>query len=72
MAGPRVVSRAITILAIAVLAFDGAALTALGFMTGRIVLVPIGLVFLLASALVVVYWQWHLEGSRRSPRRGRP
>ncbi len=45
--------------AIAVLAFDGAALTALGFMTGRMVLVPVGLVFFISSGLVVLYWRWH-------------
>jgi hypothetical protein len=54
-----VVTRTITILAIAVLAFDGAALAALGFMTGRTVLAAMGVVFLLSSGLVVIYWRWY-------------
>jgi uncharacterized integral membrane protein len=54
-----VVGRTLTIVAIAILAFDGAALVALGFMTGRMVLVPIGLVFFLSSGLIVLYWRWH-------------
>ena len=54
-----VVSRTITILAIAVLAFDGAALTAFGFSTGRMMLVAMGVVFLLSSGLIVIYWRWY-------------
>jgi membrane protein implicated in regulation of membrane protease activity len=54
-----VVGRTLTIIAIAALAFDGAALAALGFMTGRMVLVPVGVVFFLSSGLVVLYWRWH-------------
>jgi hypothetical protein len=54
-----VVGRTLTIVAIAILAFDGAALVALGFITGRMVLVPIGLVFFLSSGLIVLYWRWH-------------
>jgi hypothetical protein len=54
-----VVGRTLTIVAIAVLAFDGAALAALGIMTGRTMLVPIGLVFFLSSGLVVIYWRWY-------------
>jgi membrane protein implicated in regulation of membrane protease activity len=54
-----VVSRTITILAIAVLAFDGAALAAFGFMTGRTMLVAMGVVFLLSSGLIVIYWRWY-------------
>jgi hypothetical protein len=53
------VGRTLTIIAIAVLAFDGAALAALGFMTGRTMLVPVGLVFFLSSGLIVLYWRWH-------------
>jgi hypothetical protein len=49
----------LTIVAVAVLAFDGAALAALGFMSGRMVLVPVGLVFFLSSGLVVLYWRWY-------------
>jgi membrane protein implicated in regulation of membrane protease activity len=54
-----IVSRTITILAIAVLAFDGAALAAFGFMTGRTMLVAMGVVFLLSSGLIVIYWRWY-------------
>jgi hypothetical protein len=54
-----VVTRTITILAIAVLAFDRAALAASGFMTGRTVLAAMGVVFLLSSGLVVIYWRWY-------------
>lgn len=53
-----VVGRTLTIIAIAVLAFDGAALAALGFMTGRLLLVPVGVVFFLSSGLIVLYWRW--------------
>ena len=54
-----VAGRTLTIIATAVLAFDGAALTALGFMTGRMVLVPVGVVFFISAGLVVLYWRWH-------------
>lgn len=56
-----VVGRTLTIIAIAVLAFDGAALAVLGFMTGRVMLVAIGVIFFLSSGLVVLYWRWHLR-----------
>ena len=54
-----VVSRSLTIIAIAALAFDGAALVALGLMAGRTVLVPVGLVFFFSSGLILLYWRWH-------------
>lgn len=54
----QVVGRTLTVIAVAVLAFDGAALAAAGFMTGRMVLVPVGVAFLLASGLVLLYWRW--------------
>ena len=52
-------SRALTAVAAAVLAFDGAALATLGFMTGRIVLGLVGVVFFLSSGLVLLYWRWY-------------
>ena len=55
------VGRTLTIIAIAVLAFDGAALAAIGLMNGRLVLVLVGVVFFLSSGLVVLYWRWHLR-----------
>ena len=52
-------SRTITLVAAALLAFDGAALVGLGYLTGRTVLVPVGLVFLVSSGLILPYWRWH-------------
>jgi hypothetical protein len=54
-----VVSRTLTLVAAAVLAFDGAALAGLGYMTGRGVLIPVGLAFFVASGLVLLYWRWY-------------
>jgi uncharacterized membrane protein len=54
-----VVSRTLTFVAAAVLAFDGAALAGLGYMTGRAVLVPVGLAFLVSSGLILLYWRWY-------------
>jgi uncharacterized iron-regulated membrane protein len=54
-----VVSRTLTLIAAAVLAFDGAALAVLGYMTRRVVLVPVGLAFLVASGLILLYWRWY-------------
>ena len=55
------VGRTLTIIAIAALAFDGAALVVLGLLGGRTVLVAVGLVFFLSSGLVVLYWRRHLR-----------
>jgi uncharacterized membrane protein len=52
-------SRTITLVAAALLAFDGAALAGLGYLTGRAVLVPVGLVFVVSSGLILLYWRWH-------------
>lgn len=52
-------SRTLTLVATAVLAFDGAAIAGLGFMTGRMVLVPVGLVFFLSSGLILLYRRWY-------------
>jgi uncharacterized membrane protein len=52
-------SRTITLVAAALLAFDGAALAGLGYLTGRAVLVPVGLVFFVSSGLILLYWRWH-------------
>ena len=54
-----VVSRALTLVAAAVLAFDGVALAGLGYMTGRAVLVPVGLAFFVSSGLILLYWRWY-------------
>ena len=54
-----VVGRTLTLIAAAALAFDGAALAVLGSMTGRVVLVLVGLAFLVSSGLILLYWRWY-------------
>lgn len=49
----------LTVIAAAVLTFDGAALVGLGLWTGRMVLVPVGLAFFVAAGLVLLYWRWY-------------
>ncbi len=51
--------RTLTIVAAAVLAFDGAALTGLGWWSGRLMLVLIGIVCFVSSGLVLWYWRWY-------------
>jgi hypothetical protein len=52
-------SRALTVIAAAVLAFDGAALAALGWWGRRPLLALIGVVFFVSSGLVLLYWRWY-------------
>jgi membrane protein implicated in regulation of membrane protease activity len=52
-------SRTLTIVAAAVLAFDGAALALMGWWGGRLMLTLVGLVFFLSSGLVLLYWRWY-------------
>ncbi len=52
-------SGSLTLVAAAVLAFDGAALAWLGYMTGHGVLVPVGLAFFVASGLILLSWRWY-------------
>ena len=52
-------SRTLTLVAAAVLAFDGVALAALGYMSGRVVLIPVGLVFFVSSGLILLYRRWY-------------
>jgi membrane protein implicated in regulation of membrane protease activity len=59
MMGPPLVSRTLTLVAIGFLTFDGAALAVIGLMSGRGMLVAIGLVFFLSAGLVLLYWRWH-------------
>jgi hypothetical protein len=54
-----VVSRTLTLVAAAVLAFDGAALAGVGYITGRGVLVLVGLACLGSSGLILLYWRWY-------------
>jgi membrane protein implicated in regulation of membrane protease activity len=51
--------RSIVIFTTAVLAFDGAAIVALGLWGGRMLLVSMGLVFLIAAALVLLSRRWY-------------
>lgn len=53
------VSRTLTIVAAAVLAFDGATLALLGWWSGRLMLALVGLVFFVSSGLVILYWRWY-------------
>jgi hypothetical protein len=53
------ISRTLTFVAAAVLAFDGAALAAVGFWSGRIMLGLVGVVFFISAGMVVVYWRWY-------------
>ena len=74
MSGAPVVSRTLTIVAVAFLTFDGAALAALGVMTGRLLLVPVGLVFFVSAGMILLYWRWYrrkweeIAGERRGVR----
>ena len=52
-------TRALTVVAAVVLAFDGAALAGLGIWTHRLVLVPVGVVFFVSAGLVLLYWRWY-------------
>ncbi|HEU5303462.1 MAG TPA: hypothetical protein VFU40_02350 [Gemmatimonadales bacterium] len=52
-------SRTLTVVAAAVLGFDGAAIAGLGLWSDRLVLVPVGLAFFAAGGLVLVYWRWY-------------
>jgi hypothetical protein len=51
--------RTLTLIAAAVLAFDGAALGAAGLWTNRIMLSLIGLVIFLSSGVVLLSWRWY-------------
>lgn len=55
---PRL-SRVLTIVAAAVLAFDGTALAALGWWSGRVLLILVGLICFVSAGLVLLYWRWY-------------
>jgi hypothetical protein len=55
---PRL-SRVLTIVAAAVLAFDGTALAALGWWSGRVLLMLVGLICFVSAGLVLLYWRWY-------------
>jgi membrane protein implicated in regulation of membrane protease activity len=52
-------SRTLTIVAAAVLGFDGAALLGFGVWHGRMLLVLVGAVFFLSALLVLLSWRWY-------------
>ncbi|HMH55253.1 MAG TPA: hypothetical protein VK535_03245 [Gemmatimonadales bacterium] len=52
-------SRTLTMVAAAVLAFDGAALLGFGAWSGRVMLVLVGAVFFLSALLVLLSWSWY-------------
>jgi hypothetical protein len=52
-------AQTLTVVAAAVLAFDGAALLGLGLWKGRVVPALVGLVFFVSSGLVLIYWRWY-------------
>jgi membrane protein implicated in regulation of membrane protease activity len=53
--------RWLTLFAVGFLAFDGAALLALGLWSGRTTLLVVGTVLFLSSGLVVLVWRRHLR-----------
>jgi membrane protein implicated in regulation of membrane protease activity len=53
--------RGLTLLAAGFLAFDGAALIGLGIWSGRQALLVAGVVLLLSSGLVLLFWRRHLR-----------
>ena len=55
----RGASRTVTLLASAFLAFDGAALAALGWYIGHPSLTVIGCALFVSSGLVLLYWRWY-------------
>lgn len=61
MAASPLALRWLTLVGAGFLAFDGAALLALGLWSGRTALLVAGIVLLLSSGLVVVLWRQHLR-----------
>jgi len=53
--------RSLTLVAVGFLAFDGAALAALGWWSGNQMLLVIGAVLLASSGLVLLYWRRHVR-----------
>jgi len=52
-------SRLLTVIAAVILAFDGTALAAFGWWSGRLVLVLFGVICLVSAGLVVLSWRWY-------------
>jgi uncharacterized membrane protein len=49
----------LTLVAAAVLAFDGLALAGLGYTSGRLVFIPVGLVLVVSAGLLLIYRRWY-------------
>ena len=49
----------LTLVAAAVLAFDGLALAGLGYASGRLVFIPVGLVLVVSAGLLLIYRRWY-------------
>jgi membrane protein implicated in regulation of membrane protease activity len=54
-----VLSRTLTIIAVAFLTFDGAALAVLGVVIRRPMFVAMGSVFFVSAVIVLMYWRWY-------------
>ena len=61
MAASPLALRWLTLFAAGFLAFDGAALTALGLWSGRAALLVAGVVLFLSSGVVLLVWRHHLR-----------
>jgi len=61
VAGSPLAFRWLTIFAASFLAFDGAALTALGLWAGRTPLLVVGVLLFLSSGVVLLVWRRHLR-----------
>ena len=59
MPDPSVLSRTLTIIAVAFLTFDGAALAVLGVVIRRPMFVGMGSVFFGSAVIVLMYWRWY-------------
>jgi hypothetical protein len=53
------VSRVLTMVAASVLAFDGTALVAFGWWSGRVLLLLVGFICFVSAGLVLLYWRWY-------------
>jgi hypothetical protein len=57
---PRV-PRLLTIVAVAVLTFDGTALAAFGWLSGRFLLLLLGAMCFVSAGLILLYWRWYRQ-----------
>jgi membrane protein implicated in regulation of membrane protease activity len=52
-------SRLLMVVAAVILAFDGTALAAFGWWSGRLMLVLLGIICFVSAGLVVLSWRWY-------------